>query len=122
MNAGRELDALVAEKVMGFHKHHAHDYYINVPDEEWDNNNDAPFPYYWPQWGFPPYSTSIADAWLVVEKLRENFDGIVLAYRNGDTGKEWRVEFNTEHGWSAEYAETAPMAICLAALEAIKKT
>lgn len=66
----------------------------------------------------PNYSTSIADAWLVVEKMRGN--GYVLHLDDGNT--EWRAFFavpNDESKIMGSYQPTAPTAICLAALRAI---
>ena len=100
LKAGRELDALVAEKVMGL---------PGAAVGGWYNPNllDGP----------PPYSTDIAAAWEVVEKLLELGwhvdieDGwcvIVYGGRDGKADSEMEV------------GETAPEAICLAALEAVK--
>ena len=67
---------------------------------------------------FPrPYSTNIADAWRVVEKvgLFDDPDGVILSRRNG----LWYVSQILPHGewmqivWEAA---SAPLAICLAAL------
>ena len=79
-----------------------------------------------------PYSTSIAAAWFVVEKMRAM--GVWLAIRPvsdmhvdiDDAGARWRVaSFNEEcvpynDDWDSpqvsECAATAPLAICRAAL------
>ncbi len=87
---GPELDALIASSVMGWTELMIHG------------------------GGVPRYSTSIADAWTVVEKL---------------TGKGGRFHLvlHPESGWSAffsyHFAEvpTAPLAICYAALKAVGK-
>lgn len=111
MEAGRELDALVAEKVMGLHV-------------EWRNGL--------PMWvgkvlpGSPyvledglyghtieSYSTEIAAAWKVGEKAR----AIRLENREPDSLKGWRCSYNGFLGTG----ETAPLAICRAALEAIEE-
>jgi hypothetical protein len=127
----RELDALVAEKVMGWgwvrtmggdiHNEHIWlmppeearrylpDFRLMKPPVEWRE-----------QWrrDLPHYSTDIAKAWLVVEKMRE---------------QAWRLDigsyYQDHHGWSACFdnystyfrsdAPTAPRAICLAALKAV---
>ena len=108
----RELDALVAEKVMGWKSYDRKDGVrewckpgekisivgtVVCLDRDWDP------------------STSISDAWLVVEKL------------------DWDItlEYVVMHGWRAVIkrpdlfegfgqADTAPEAICRAALEAVK--
>ncbi len=113
MKAGRELDALVAEKVMGwvFQK--------------------ATRPFEYPGWSLPngdfkniaelpPVSTNIAAAWQVVEKVRE----LTVSLNNADG---WECCFSTTNGsflvaGDEEFygrASTAPHAICLAALRAM---
>lgn len=90
MNAGRELDALVAEKVMG----------------------DVPGLVLWPA----PYSTHIGCAWRVVEQLRKSGDVISLNWYPG--AGQWECVVHRlphAHGEDA----TAPHAICLAALQAV---
>ncbi len=82
MKPGRELDSLVAAKVMGI-EHPA------------------------------PYSTSIEAAWEVVEKLKANGEGIRLIYHYG----HWNVLFEHEDYCYNSPAESAPHAICLAALK-----
>jgi hypothetical protein len=118
MQAGRDLDALVAEKVMG--KDPA---VFNAPVSYYEAASEG--------LRLPLYSTSIADAWLVVEKLRlrvvpnaESLTGMEeempIYVRSNDEGK-W------ECGWELNYytrgheavAETAPLAICKAALAAV---
>ena len=125
--AGRELDALIAEKVMGLPpeqwRHDApgcEDIYYNVCNRcglSQNSKSDAEF--YQERCPEPaPYSTDIAAAWLVVEKLR-------LAVVSGDDPKDG------SHGYWAGVpvplggnmedwrgADTAPLAICRAALAA----
>jgi hypothetical protein len=109
LKPGRELDALVAEKVMGllvieplrlYYRH------PTVTDE------------------IPEYSTEIAAAWEVVEKIKtqvkaetDSRDFTIMYVDN-----KWLV------GWALEYdggmdklvsADTAPHAICLAALKVV---
>ena len=117
MKAGRELDALIAEKVMGWEYHdwrtstafektkycvicgctkrlHAH-----VEIDDFCGTEEKP----------PHYSTQIADAWLVVEKLELT---VGPEYTGGwYAGIPWKT--------SAGKAPTAPLAICLAALEEV---
>jgi hypothetical protein len=69
------------------------------------------------RWQAPNYSTDIAAAWLVVEKLRGAWD-----ISSGATS--WVAHLSVSEGpWSdrhaAAEAEAAPHAICLAALKAI---
>ena len=110
MNAGRELDALIAEKVMGL---------AGVRDgKSW---------LYGDNWTYhkkgvlclvPHYSTQIADAWQVVEKMKEHgadeHNGITIMYDEN----RWYVEFPLP-SWEYAEAPTAPLAICLAALKAV---
>jgi hypothetical protein len=104
MEAGRRLDAEIAEKIMGwrnFHTHHFDGMLTGTTprDEAW---TEVPF-----------YSTDIAAAWQVVEKL-QYYDA---HYQQGH--HFWR--FITPEWGRIEYSAhtSAPMAICLAALKAI---
>lgn len=105
LKPGRELDALVAEKVMG------------VKDPQMFPNFGA---------AVPRYSTDIASAWLVVEKMRENIkDVLTLAGPSDETPKWWATFDKKWHGRASqnlfewESGDTAPHAICLAALKAV---
>jgi hypothetical protein len=91
MKPGCELDALVAEKVMG-----------------WCTDTD--------RGGFLlDFSTSIADAWVVVEKLASTY---LFCLEN--SGSFWVADFGRSADRRAQCtAETAPHAICLAALKAV---
>jgi len=157
MKPGRELDALVAEKVMSwarvgedFHTSPAHRPSLDFPGriiDDWDSK--GPHDYLVPPGlignrardrvafcgcegdaRLPYFSTDIAAAWQVVEHLRASLDG------NEWTG-EFKLFFNGceyEYWWSfsrttaeglyetskeAGVADTAPHAICLAALKAV---
>lgn len=116
MNPGRELDALVAERVMGL--------------EPWPEQD--------PRWGVkafkakfvpygqepkpceaPSYSTDIAAAWEVVEK----FQACARFERVFENGKQtgWWCELagnGDDFQSSSAVAETLPLSICLAALKA----
>lgn len=116
MPAGRELDRLVAEKVMG---------------QMWQGG--SPIPNYDGRWPWPPpYSTDIAAAWLVANKLGERWFvdiGCLPGDCAGNPNPKWEARF-----WDAEpcisggvghvsgleefkaRGETAPLAICRAAL------
>lgn len=65
----------------------------------------------------PHYSTSIADAWLVVEKMREK--GHNCQIEASAAQPEWIACFLTPHGYREGRAPTAPAAICLTALRAL---
>ena len=113
MEPGRELDALIAEKVMGWRKTRGG--YTNDLTKQWSV----------PEKQLPLYSTSIKAAWEVVEKLRGkgyyfDLDGDKDGGARGEL-IPWIAEFsNVNKKKYSGYAKTAPHAICLAALEAIK--
>lgn len=110
MATGRELDALVAEKVMGCG---GGEYGENCQRTDCSHVRD--------------YSTSIAAAWEVVARLERVPIG--LSSRMGDS---WRL-VKTFHGpmrldvmtpggiVEGPEADTAPLAICRAALKAVQK-
>ena len=133
--AGRELDALVAEKVMGWTRIHRLNQvgdFCGVPPQ-----------------GAPPYilpchSTDIAAAWKVVEKLHRLQFMVRLSISNGQYGwsQRWEIaiwrsvyrdsglvvencrkvpyEEREEVSFRAE-ANDAPLAICHVALKAMKE-
>lgn len=116
MTPGRELDALVSEKVMG----------IPVTKE-----GDRYWPPARPGANFstheiPEYSTNLAAAWLVVEHMHSLPKPVLqLAAPQQDYSNEkWRAEFSRKW-WNegvspyqfACEAETVPHVICLAALK-----
>lgn len=132
MNAGPDLDALIAEKIFGWSEIqsvkaiHGNQYQGYDP-------NDVPsqFTGYRPKRVVPQYSTDIAAAWKVVEKLNlfeeYSLSKSIVGQFPGENGK-WKIETyeldsmgslgEMSHFTFAE-AETAPLAICLAALKAI---
>lgn len=78
----------------------------------------------------PPFSTDIAAAWRLVERLTPTFtlrrvdwamrdrgDGVTYMQENAYHNGWWAVA--TEEGGEYSFAETAPHAICLAALKAV---
>lgn len=93
MEAGREMDALVARQVMG-----------------WPEQDCHPGALAWAGWS---PSTDIDSAWDVVEKMIEKHRVDLHGLRGG---KDWRC-------WVAGFdhadAPTAPLAICRAALKAV---
>jgi hypothetical protein len=111
-NQLRKIDALVAEHVMGWAN-------IDVPDAKipslvigvrYDMHGGVPA-----HWEVPSYSTNLAAAWEVVEKLTEegyefwvSGDGRVELYDQDDN--QFHAGYSTRR--------TAPLAICLAALKA----
>jgi len=108
MEAGRELDALVAERVMGAVPAHT--------PGDWMVAVGAP-PYYrfgGSVRGLPDYSTNIAAAWQVVERMSEQALPCVM-----HDGQMWVGEFYCITYSHTAYAHTAPLAICRVALKAV---
>jgi len=110
-DAGLELDALVAEKVMGWQM---------VCDDCGDGVDSTGTPN-----ECPKFSSDIAAAWEVVEKLKPTHRQVVIDRHRGEDLQEeqWGVAFVTNTGVSIfrERAPTAPLAICKAALKAVSK-
>lgn len=138
MTAGRELDALVAEKVMDWtpwveqRGGYEHITWQKAGEREpWhrSRNFDAERQRYSPlvrydahhhiESGLPRFSRDIADAWNVVEKLQESGDAISLIWY-GDA-KVWGCLIHRLPVPEGD-AATAPLAICLAALAAFGAT
>lgn len=107
MPAGREMDALVAEK-LGI-KPTEVGYWLG-PIERWPNGKE----HFWP-------SSDIGDAWLVVEKMESEWFWFTLGnIVPGSDTIVYEAKFDGEHGESAYACEdTAPLAICRAALLAV---
>lgn len=101
MKAGRELDALIAEKVMGW----TYDEVLgwNSPDGKLTGQ---PCP--------RAYSTDIAAAWAVVVK----FTGVARVEFHQAEG--WWIELGNGYDSASATAPTAPLAICLAALKTVR--
>ena len=146
MEAGPELDALVAEKVMGWERHDKcdrcsvspkHIYYgTEYIGDSWDGKECHPYlkspggqKYYLcpcheqrrdsgpPP---PPYSTDIAAAWEVVDALMDNGIGLPQIFHDGQL---WVASVSdcTRKKSNMASALTAPLAICRAALLAVMK-
>ena len=143
LEAGREMDALIAEKVMGYRWL----YWTVAYGEErvrglFPSEYHNPFDY--EPWtsevgnlritkmstGIMDYSTEIAAAWQIVEKMREQW-----SVENPDETFFWQIIDCCEHGWRVDVdwghhdgvipiasaaAETAPLAICRAAILAME--
>jgi hypothetical protein len=118
--AGRELDALVAEKVMGWidvrkqsianaFGQHVLDDYVGQP------NIGATQPVL-----VPRYSLMIQEAWKVADQLRAKSQFVAVISGTGPQGMQpWICKINREGGFIEERADTAPVAICLAALKSV---
>jgi hypothetical protein len=108
LKAGPELDALIAEKVMGWKVKHF--LTINIYEAYDEEENPVILGK-----EFSP-SGNIGDAWQVVERL--NWDVKVTKYY--DLKPKYQVHIFTYDGVIMEFAETVPLAICKAALRAVK--
>ena len=116
--AGRELDELIAEKIMG-------DKQNNVDWYWWNGTNlDKAAGVY----AGPFFSTDIAAAWQVVEKLFSKCDLSckVVFIQDGQVGIKFFTSLAGDNIWTVErevlstvVADTLPFAICLAALKAV---
>lgn len=112
--AGRELDALVAEKVMGF----------KLGDEpvgdEIHEVYRAPNGRGYYHYQIPHYSTSIAAAWEVVPMLDLSLEQFWSVVRF-ETGFEFYANpFQLGDYPAYVEAETLPLLLCLAALKAVQ--
>lgn len=121
MQAGTELNTLIAERVMGWDR-----------DNEANNTDLNPWYFHRGIWwtgttddydNVFPFSPSlnIDDAWRVVLRLRNiGKDCFAVEYVAGRG--DWRASFGSnysaENEWVAD-ADSAPLAICRAALKAI---
>ncbi len=126
MKPGLNMDCMVAEKVMGCHtkKNHKGLFDLVIPggvnSVDWRRESMT--------WmGCPDYSTDIKAAWDVVEKIkhlkpdgeRERF------FEMGWTADGWWVGWGVSAGiggysfYTSIIADTAPEAICLAALKSV---
>lgn len=127
MPAGKEMDTLVAEKVM---KLCVHDWKLTPNDD--DGVCRICQKCHLEFWGLRPpiygchygsYSTDIAAAWEVVEKIAHNASN-ELARKQGFS--YWQLNAYPDKGWACRIgsisinADTAPLAICRVALLAIE--
>ncbi len=127
LEAGRELDALVAEKVMGLDVRSTHsDYDPTFTSREVVAGHEALMRLTSgdPKYFLPHYSTNMEAAWPVVEKLHEQGHAVSVATYSlyGCSVSEYRWQCVMAMGVrqvAHEVAPTAPYAICLAALKAV---
>lgn len=137
--AGRELDMEVAEKVMGWRWWAAKNSegvrrkFIEEPDWKPEDTYtplgieqcevrpaEGEEPYSDAHRAVPRYSTSILDAWKLVERLRARFTNFNLHASNGWAAGFWNVGGDgKEYGGGSATADTPALAICLAALKAV---
>lgn len=118
LEAGREFDCLIAEKVMGWTE------VGNGQSADCDFAGKRPGAKFWGD-TIPRYSTEIGKAWLVVEPIR----GKIGARRNlffripSQTGIDiWSADSaDMKNGIMLSSAESAPLAICRAALRIVMR-
>jgi hypothetical protein len=107
MPAGREMDTLIAQDVMG--DVFMSGFWLTKPDEHGRQVllGDVP----------PAYSTRIAEAWRIVEREKIVVyppDAYYASNEYRNTGDKWAAD----HGYFRAYADTAPLAICRVVLKA----
>lgn len=118
LDAGRELDALVAERVMGWKR---------MGDDFWQDSHGKPRTLSSTSFGSFAPSTDIAAAWEVVEHMpsRGLLPQVGASALEGG-GVEWYCWLlDTRTGETVEgqgFADDAPLAICRAALDASVST
>lgn len=116
LDAGRELDALIAEKVMGWTWDESTAWSPSGGRNSRTGRPDDPW------WWLPHYSTDIAAAWEVFEKIPMTIYAphASLAAGEYENVDQWVAEARLPSKESiSESADTAPLAICLAALKAL---
>lgn len=115
MNPGKELDALIAEKVMGYETEIINgDPVSKVPGICGTEGCAIHFT------KTPHYSTDIAAAWEVVEKLQLKFKTIdIVATTRSDTYVGPCFVIFDPYGNVLSDSSEAPHAICLAALKVV---
>lgn len=141
LEPGRELDALIAEKVMGLKE-------VKTADEYFDIQNFRAGDFFGKKYfcsvklwnetfsGHRPgrticvvsgYSTDIAAAWSVIDELknkriqRDSYTDILTAVHVHFEGDIFEVVFidQNHNTWAVSKQKTLPHAICVAALKAL---
>lgn len=141
LSAGRELDALIAEKVIGEVEAHSpcgdgltrSSVEIAPTLAECDRRIRESFKKHvadgmrlWPaQYCGPEYSTDIASAWLIVEKMRDHPDAMsrtlrMVVYPYNRTYATFDLRRDEDDWTEANGEHATPLAICLAALKAVE--
>lgn len=131
MDAGRELDELIADKVMGL-EYRAWKAYCAPegwypkgapPCNDRDSDDDAIDADGY-EGELPWYSTDIAAAWLVMENLKLlQYDVLVRWSEEPQNGRNYHrwlcwIATDAKTGYGAD-ADSPSLAICLAALKAV---
>ena len=114
MKAGRELDALIAEKVMGWRR------FGTTLTLSWRTPEGIVT---WEESSYPSFRPSerIQDAWLVVEKMQsDGWSAMVVTHAADDNLCEFWKLHNLKAPICVNHQASPSLAICLAALEAVK--
>ena len=128
LTAGCELDALVAEQVMGMIGYNNLPTITDLEKQLDDPKNVVDILPSGECRVIRPYSTDIAAAWEVVEKLAEHYDwrlDLDQSLRDDRPHMKYLCTFYLRNDSavampvSEVYAPTMPLAICLAALKAV---
>lgn len=108
--AGVGMDKLIAERVMGWTNVYQDG--VNLKGTEPSGEDQTAH--------VPLYSVNISAAWRVVEKCNLLHGWVSLGYDEGD--KEWMIfESRPPDGiYTISTGDTAPLAICRAALKAVQ--
>lgn len=119
---GRALDSVIAEKVMGW-RSVGYDEIGRILGTSPENASGI-------MWEVPHYSTNIADAWTIIEKLtKETWVAIEVVCRpqKADAGYAWengnQYMIDVVHGGQGAYpgprifSNSAPFGICLVSLQ-----
>jgi hypothetical protein len=116
MPAGREMDTLMAEKVVGWTVITIIGF--NDEDSLWLSRDGQHL--FLSDFGMPlllpRYSTDIAAVWEVVEKIDNGRRDRYPTIWHDKSSDLWVCEFGTIQG---RWSETIPLAICTAALKAV---
>lgn len=109
LKPGRELDAWIAEHVMGWK--------LRTPyPDRWLNSEGM-------TQSLPHYSTDIYTAWDLLDKLSEsNFLIETRTYMKQPWQSQVLILKSPESEWIVAVGETMPHAICLAAMKAIENS
>ena len=118
--AGRDLDALVAEKVMGWTEVRKQSIANAFGQHVMDDFVGKPTPAAPQATLIPRYSSMIQEAWKVADHLRERSQFVAVLSGLGPQGVQpWICKINKDGGFLEERADTAAVAICLAALKSV---
>lgn len=125
--AGRDLDRLVAERLMGYRTEpwitgdEVTHWLLVAPDNEWVSRGGEDGPHLWRNevdaWAdCPEFSTDIAAAWLVRDEIKRRWGGLVIRDEPGV------LEVSVIRHPRSYFDCDVPAAICLAALWALDAT